>query len=368
MRKLTNQEIESVGEINAAWAGDIFSQAAFSEDDVASAIHSIYSRITEPQPEVVFVDSPVQAVQELLKLKILSDLETDFKPEEFLGVDKKLLYWSIDILAEQVDLQDLEKVRHSCWAALDTSTRRLSNVLDGIVSAIVSKKLDENGAKYSDRDVRYIVSNTIQNNRCDKNSFGRLAYINLFQNSGIDFGYLPQLAALVKSSAMLWMFGEKVIVCRPAVNFCFDERNRFHNENDAALAYADATKFFFWHGTEVSEKIILRPNDITVNDITTERNVEVRRAMLDRFGADRYIQESGATRLHTDDWGILWSAPLPDDEVLVMVEVVNSSPESDGTFKNYWLRVPPTTKTAKEGVAWTFGFDKADDYHPLIQT
>lgn len=50
-----------------------------------------------------------------------------------------------------------------------------------------------------------------------------------------------------------------------------------------------------------------------------------------------------------------------------MVEVVNATPEPDGTRRTYWLRVPPQTRTAKEGVAWTFGLDPAD-YQPLTQT
>ncbi len=50
-----------------------------------------------------------------------------------------------------------------------------------------------------------------------------------------------------------------------------------------------------------------------------------------------------------------------------MVEVVNSTPEPDGSHRTYWLRVPPSTRTAREGVAWTFGLDSAA-YEPLVQT
>ena len=50
-----------------------------------------------------------------------------------------------------------------------------------------------------------------------------------------------------------------------------------------------------------------------------------------------------------------------------MVEVVNSTPEPDGTSRTYWLRVPPATRTAREGIAWTFGLTEAE-YHPEKQT
>jgi hypothetical protein len=70
--------------------------------------------------------------------------------------------------------------------------------------------------------------------------------------------------------------------------------------------------------------------------------------------------------MQADDYGKLWRCELPGDEPLVMVEVVNATPEPDGTSATYLLRVPPTTRTAKQAVAWTFGMT-ADDYHPAAQ-
>jgi hypothetical protein len=48
--------------------------------------------------------------------------------------------------------------------------------------------------------------------------------------------------------------------------------------------------------------------------------------------------------------------------------VVNSTPEQDGTYRRYLLRVPPTTRTAREAVAWTFGFDNAREYMVATQS
>ena len=49
------------------------------------------------------------------------------------------------------------------------------------------------------------------------------------------------------------------------------------------------------------------------------------------------------------------------------VRVINSTPEPDGSFKRYLLRVPPDITTAKAAVAWTFG-KKPDEYLPGVQT
>jgi hypothetical protein len=49
------------------------------------------------------------------------------------------------------------------------------------------------------------------------------------------------------------------------------------------------------------------------------------------------------------------------------VSGLNCSPEPDGTFKVYTLRVPPTVRTAREAVAWTFNLP-TEQYRPRIET
>lgn len=108
-------------------------------------------------------------------------------------------------------------------------------------------------------------------------------------------------------------------------------------------------------------------NSLTPKRIREEENAELRRVMLEFYGYDRYLTESGAEPVHRDETGVLWRIALDGDEDVVMVEVVNSTPEPDGTHRVYWLRVPPGTRTAKAGVAWTFGLD-GNAYAPVRQT
>ena len=39
-----------------------------------------------------------------------------------------------------------------------------------------------------------------------------------------------------------------------------------------------------------------------------------------------------------------------------------------GRYRRYFLRVPPTTRTARAAVAWTFGFDAVGDYAVAVQS
>lgn len=58
---------------------------------------------------------------------------------------------------------------------------------------------------------------------------------------------------------------------------------------------------------------------------------------------------------------------LPGDEPYVAVQVINSTPEPDGSHRSYLLRVPPTITSCRAAVAWTFGM-AADDYDPDVET
>jgi hypothetical protein len=52
---------------------------------------------------------------------------------------------------------------------------------------------------------------------------------------------------------------------------------------------------------------------------------------------------------------------------MVMVELQNATPEPNGQFKTYFLRVHPDVKTPHEAVAWSFKMTPSD-YDSAQQT
>lgn len=142
---------------------------------------------------------------------------------------------------------------------------------------------------------------------------------------------------------------------------------RLHHESGPAIKYSDEFAQYHWHGLNVPASVIENPELITPKAIDKEANVEVRRVMLARYGEARYIVDSKAKLIAKDNFGELYCKTHRSDESLVMVRVVNSTPEPDGTKKHYWLRVPPFITSARAGVAWTFGLDAAE-YDPDEQT
>jgi hypothetical protein len=98
------------------------------------------------------------------------------------------------------------------------------------------------------------------------------------------------------------------------------------------------------------------------------RNLELRRLLLDRLGYERFLDLVDATLVRQDDYGRLWNSSVAiDGEPLCVVEVVNTTPEPDGSRKRYFLRVPPNLRTARQAVAWTFS-ENEDSYRLAAQT
>ncbi|WP_069772479.1 DUF6745 domain-containing protein [Streptomyces sp. LUP30] len=182
-----------------------------------------------------------------------------------------------------------------------------------------------------------------------------------------DGGPLEGLAAVGRSAGWWWPFTRVAVVCERPVALHRDEAGRLDHGDGPALAYPDGFALYAWRGMPVPAGFLAELPGLTPERIRGEENAELRRVMLEYYGYDRYLSDSGARPVHRDETGTLWRVDLDDDEAVVMVEVLNSTPEPDGTRRTYWLRVPPSTLTARAGVAWTFGL-AAEAYAPVVQT
>lgn len=172
---------------------------------------------------------------------------------------------------------------------------------------------------------------------------------------------------VVRNCGLFLAYDEACFVCDRPTSLKTDEQGRLDNLTGPALSYSDGYSIYARHGVLLPTDIIENPETITVKRIVDERNAEVRRVMLEIYGAAKFMFAAGAKIKHQDDFGTLYEISLNNDEPITIVRVVNSTPEPDGTYKDYDLRVPPTMKRAKEAVAWSFGMTE-DQYQPTIQT
>jgi len=185
---------------------------------------------------------------------------------------------------------------------------------------------------------------------------GWLGWADAFGRLGIDTSLSLGLQGVARSAGWWWAFRDAVILTERPLVLNRDVRGRLHCETGPAIAYPDGFGVWAWHGVRVPRDVIeTGADELTIGRVLEERNAEVRRVLIERMGHARYLAKSGARQVGRDDWGTLWRAERHDDTPIVVVEVVNSTPEPDGSARTYHLRVHPA-----------FGEDRTEVAVPLV--
>ncbi|MGD9681380.1 MAG: DUF6745 domain-containing protein [Candidatus Obscuribacterales bacterium] len=156
-------------------------------------------------------------------------------------------------------------------------------------------------------------------------------------------------------------------VMRRPSNIDLDERDSLHSDLRAAITFADQFKLYFMHGILLPLDLMEDRSRLTIERIESTDNAEVRRLLITLYGPEKFLKESNVNVIHQDEFGILYHKHFHDGVCEAMVCVKNSTPEPDGSTKEYYLRVPPDIHTAKGAVAWTFGLE-ADEYQPEFES
>lgn len=100
--------------------------------------------------------------------------------------------------------------------------------------------------------------------------------------------------------------------------------------------------------------------------IVEEPDPGLRLAAIERMGPDRFFAVLGLPPVDRSAVGTLFVVG-PRPLATALVRVVDPVPSADGGEQVHWLPVPPSVRTAREAVAWTFG--KAErDYRPEVET
>lgn len=133
----------------------------------------------------------------------------------------------------------------------------------------------------------------------------------------------------------------------------FGDGGNLHCENGPALAYEGAWAVYAIRGARVPRYVVENPSLITIDAIENTMNAELRRAMTAQYRGN-YLRDCGADLMAQDPLGALYRKPRIGDNDIVFVRVINSTPDPDGSSREYFLRVPPTVKTPTEGIAWSF--------------
>lgn len=169
---------------------------------------------------------------------------------------------------------------------------------------------------------------------------------------------LDAMVGLAKHSFWMYPLSGICLVCDRPLFYRFNERDELHCTDGPALEFPDGWSIWAINGISVTEQIVMHPETLTPQEIEGQRDVEVRRIMMERYGVEKFIKSVSASLIHQTVFNErtcqLWRYHQTDDEDVTLLKVTNATAEPDGSFKDYWLRVPPSLTNALKAVAWTF--------------
>lgn len=220
--------------------------------------------------------------------------------------------------------------------------------------------------------------------------WGSPSYVSFFREvCGLDLGDMAARALAYEdtaaSASWWWPHTDFVMAVERPTHIDRDPQGRLHSEARAAIAWPDGWGVHSWHGVRVPAWVIEHPEQITAEKIDRETNAEIRRVMIVRFGIDRYAASGEQLDADADQFGRprrlvrrRFTDGSPD---LVMVLVKNSTPEPDGSIRDYALCVhpeirpmyadgklgPPQKATCQNAVASLAG-KSGKDYAPQVET
>ena len=207
--------------------------------------------------------------------------------------------------------------------------------------------------------------------------FGALSELGLVHLSPWERRILDLQERLARSTGWWWVTGDACVMSeRPTAIYTELSPNaehgqrRLHHPDQPAIQFADGANTFVLHGTIVPDWVICDP---TVERISTERSVEIRRCAIEHIGWERFI-DSARLRLvdRVDDPGnsghplSLYATPdhwAGGGRILL---ATNGSAERDGTRRRYGLTVPSHFTSALDAAGWTYGL-RGRDYARLAR-
>jgi hypothetical protein len=295
-----------------------------------------------------FWDQVWEQVWVLLRAQVCDEVVKQVS-DQFL----KVWYQACAQVGDQVGEQVRDQVREQVLYKFRAQVR--DRVLSKVQELVQDEVRDQ---------VKDLVSDQVRRCCYGQHDANWLSWVDFFREINAPIENLSRLEGLIQiaqSCGWWWTFENVCILTERPTALHRDERHRLHNERGMAIQYPDGWGMYAWHGVRVPERVITSPESLTPQEILAEENVEVRRVMIERYGLERFLEQSNAQECDSSEFGTLYKIRLPDDE-LAVVRVTCPS-----TGRKYVLPVSPQVRTAREAVASTFGLSE-QEYQPSVQT
>ena len=302
---------------NEKWKAIALSTDRIDRDKASEAVRKTYALIKQPEPKVLFSDSPYRVIETVYESGLNS------------------LGYKLD---REIDIHLIQPLTNS----LVRSSHRY--LLNG-----TSELWNHHSNQFSRQMLREPGLPTV----ISIDSGEWLHYACVFDfcysvlNCNCDLGLWNIFQDLVKNCAWIYPFENACIVCDRPTKISFDSEERLHAEGELAVEFADGNGIYSNHGVTLPEKYGIPPHKWPAKWLLEEYNTELRRVLIQVIGYSRIAQELQAKQLDTWQEYALLKIDCADVEPLYLLKMTCPS-----TKFIHALRVPPDVKSAREAIRW----------------
>ena len=382
-----SESIRAVCAQRDRWLGYGLKTGPSDRTTAESAVAQLYRESGHPDPQFVWVPSPAAAAEFIATRSMSNSAGVSARIASLLSnsrrrmdqrIDKRRIEWPRWYFYQNPNKPSDREARMTVATRSPEDAARAGISPDPIIRRTVWDSLRTSlfdGVASTVRSLAPHPFGTIS--WYGQQEAHRVAYYDIYRSFGLmtfgreDNDLLDVQSALVESTGWWWAFDDIAVMSeRPTVLHTepipdpVHGEVRLHNSSSPALEFGDGSGVHVLNGTVVPDWVI---HDPTVERITVERNVEIRRSAIERIGWDTYLDRAGLRLVDTDDDPgnpgctlQLFATPAGwGDEGRILL-AVNGSRERDGERRRYGLRVPGAFSSAVDAAGWTYGLAGAD--------
>ena len=398
LEKLNKKQIEKIEIYKKKW-NDKFFSLEFDDEKARKFIKWIYKLAKEKEPIIIILDSPLScqiAINVLKNTNLKDKLHSQLRSQLHSQLDSQLhsqLYSQLrsqlrSQLHSQLDSQLDSQLHSQLYSQLRSQLRsqlysQLRSQLRSQLDSQLYSQLDSQLYSQLDSQLKELkLTNYGIDLDGDTAWYGYYCfydYVNHVLFPKIKIKTFEEYLNKCENIVSITSFNGICFISRPPTFINFNDRNELHCANDSAIAFKDGWKLHYLYGVYFSQEEFdkyIKDKKATANEIMTIQNLEQKGALIKLYGYEYILSElkdlnkldeeevkgiDGNMKKH-----ILYEFSLDNEERSIKCRIMSLDDHS--TDRKYFLGVPPTVKTIKEALSWSFQLKDGSYYNPIIQS
>lgn len=345
--KLTPEQEAQISVYREKWHRQALCVEAIDRQKAASAIQLAYTLMGDPNPEIIFCDSPRAAFDILL-----NKIWQRWKSKDDYG-HRHILKDRWELLRNQLELRVVDEVFEKIERQMGSGSLQPEQLWSHILYSQVEEEWQE---IISDISIKllclwsYPIPTELWSSYvCWVDFCISVLGCEYNQNDWWVF------ESVVKYCGWIYPLRNLCIICDRPRKLLLDNEYHPHAEGKPAIEFADGYSLYANHGVRLPEEYgKLHPDQWEAKWLLTTENAELRRVLIQEIGYDKICQDLQTVEI--DTWQEYTLLRIDDDADIEPIFILKMICPSTGNI--HTLRVPPDIDSAKEAVRWVnWGID-----------